>query len=99
MSAVSCSVSSLVLLCGAFLILGGMDMAKPHAPEIKQDKAGGWRFHITGRNGEPMVTSESYTSRKDAARGFIDLQEVIWDLAMGREDDEDPDGVTLETKG
>lgn len=42
-----------------------------------QDAAGGWRFRVTGRNGEIVVTSESYTRRRDAKRGLKTLKAIL----------------------
>lgn len=45
--------------------------------QLFQDRAGKWRYRITGRNGEKMVTSQAYCSRGNAARGYNDLKKVI----------------------
>lgn len=75
-----------------------MSEKKPDAPEIWQNEAGRWWYRIRGRNGEIMCPPETdgFDSRHDAGRAFIQLQERIWDMAMGREDDVDPeaDGAT-----
>lgn len=42
-----------------------------------QDEAGEWRYAVEGDNGENLVTSEGYTRKADAARGYNDLCEQI----------------------
>jgi hypothetical protein len=45
--------------------------------EYFTDEAGGHRYRIRGRNGEPMVTSEGYTTARDARRGYEDLRTLL----------------------
>lgn len=45
--------------------------------ELFEDEGGQWRYRIKGRNGEPMATSEAYTTKADARRGYRDLVGVI----------------------
>lgn len=45
--------------------------------ELFQDKQGKWRYRVTGRNGEKMVTSEAYYSKDNARRGYEDLCKVM----------------------
>ena len=45
---------------------------------------GEWRYRIFALNGEPLVTSEGYTSKYDANRGFDALREVILSLSLPR---------------
>lgn len=45
--------------------------------EYFEDEAGEYRFRIKGGNGEKMVTSEGYTRKADAKRGFRDLMNAI----------------------
>lgn len=42
--------------------------------EIFEDVSGEFRYRLKGGNGEVMATSEGYTTRTDAERGFVDLQ-------------------------
>ena len=42
-----------------------------------QDRAGKWRYRVTGANGEKLVTSEAYASRGNAERGLEDLKGVL----------------------
>lgn len=42
-----------------------------------QDAKGDWRYRITGKNGEILVTSEPYANRQNAKRGFAHLQKII----------------------
>lgn len=48
--------------------------------EYFKDKAGEWHYRIKGRNGEIMSTSEGYTRKGDAVRGFRDLVSVVREL-------------------
>ena len=45
--------------------------------EIFRDKAGQFRYRVKGSNGEIVATSEAYTRRRDAERGFDDLRRLI----------------------
>lgn len=45
--------------------------------EYFTDKAGGHRFRVVGRNGEIIVSSESYTKPYSAKRGFRRLCTLI----------------------
>ena len=44
---------------------------------IFRDNAGQWRFQVKAGNGEILATSEAYTRRRDALRGFDDLVSAI----------------------
>jgi uncharacterized protein YegP (UPF0339 family) len=54
--------------------------------EFFEDEAGGHRFRVKGRNGEIIVTSESYTRHSDAVRGLLGLCRAIadWDPGSAR---------------
>lgn len=47
--------------------------------EIFEDEKGEWRFRVKGKNGEPIVTSEGYTTPGDAERGLATLRRVLRD--------------------
>jgi uncharacterized protein YegP (UPF0339 family) len=53
--------------------------------EYFKDEAGEWRYRVKGKNGENMVTSEGYTRRRDAVRGFDDLSRVMRELDDGED--------------
>lgn len=38
---------------------------------------GNWRYTIKAPNGEKLVTSEGYTSKRDAGRGLDTLKELL----------------------
>lgn len=38
---------------------------------------GEWRYRIFAFNGEPLATSEGYTSKHDAKRGLADLKDLL----------------------
>lgn len=42
-----------------------------------KDEGGEWRFRIQAANGEIVMTSEGYTRRRDARRGFGDLEQAM----------------------
>lgn len=42
-----------------------------------QDENDEWRYRIKGKNGEILVTSEGYTTQRDASRGLGDLADVV----------------------
>lgn len=43
-----------------------------------EDRGGKWRFRVKGVNGEIIVTSEAYSSKANAVRGFRDLRATIF---------------------
>lgn len=49
--------------------------------EIKKTTSGhakgAWRYTVRGANGETLVTSEGYTTSKDAERGLADLSSAL----------------------
>lgn len=45
--------------------------------EILQDRAGEWRFHVKGANGEIVAQSEGYTTRRGCERGLAALQRIV----------------------
>lgn len=45
--------------------------------KVFPDKAGGWRFHVKGANGEIVAQSEAYTRRADAERGTEALARAV----------------------
>lgn len=53
--------------------------------EVFQDAKGEWRFRVKGRNGEIVATSEGYTRKDDAKRGFFALRSIVKDLIDVRE--------------
>lgn len=61
---------------------------RPYA-ELFKDEGGGFRYRIKGANGEPMVTSESYTKVSDAADGLFALVKVFvkFDKWYAKDDD------------
>jgi uncharacterized protein YegP (UPF0339 family) len=46
-----------------------------------QDGQDQWRFRVKGKNGEIVVTSEGYTRKRDAVRGFMTLQDIMEEIA------------------
>lgn len=64
-------------------------MKKPKAKIlVRKTKAGGqkgaWRYSVLAANGEPLVTSEGYTTKKDAERGSIDLTVAVLEFLGDR---------------
>lgn len=56
--------------------------------EIFKDKKGEWRFHVEGKNGEIVATSEGYASAANARRGLNTLRNIcLIDLADSHEVD------------
>jgi uncharacterized protein len=51
--------------------------------EFFEDEQGEHRFRIKGRNGEVLATSEGYTRKQDAVRGFWDLARAAADASRG----------------
>ena len=55
-------------------------MKKPRI-QFRKTKAGGqkgaWRFYVFGANGEPLATSEGYTSRRKAVFGMMALKRAL----------------------
>lgn len=45
--------------------------------QIKEAADGGFYWRLTGKNGEPMATSETYSRREDARRGANDAVEAM----------------------
>lgn len=45
--------------------------------EVFQDAKGEWRFRVKGRNGEIVATSEGYTRKDDAKRGYFTLRALV----------------------
>jgi hypothetical protein len=45
--------------------------------EYYKDSAGGFRFRVKGGNGEIVATSESYTRKRDAKRGYKALVDIV----------------------
>lgn len=45
--------------------------------EVFEDAAKEFRYRVKGRNGEPMVTSEGYSTRSNAHRGYQDLVQLL----------------------
>ena len=43
--------------------------------ELSEDRQ--WQYKVYGRNGENTITSETYTRKADAARGFEDLADAV----------------------
>lgn len=53
--------------------------AKGRVPKLQffRDAAGGHRYRIIGGNGEIVASSEAYTRRVDARRGFDTLAQIV----------------------
>jgi uncharacterized protein len=51
--------------------------------EFFEDEQGEHRFRIKGGNGEVLATSEGYTRKQDAVRGFWDLARATADASRG----------------
>jgi uncharacterized protein len=51
--------------------------------EFFEDEQGEHRFRIKGGNGEVLATSEGYTRKQDAVRGFWDLARAAADASRG----------------
>lgn len=45
--------------------------------QFYEDEAGEWRFRILGTNGETVASSEGYTRKEDAQRGYATLWAII----------------------
>ena len=43
--------------------------------ELSEDKQ--WQYKVYGQNGENVITSETYTRKDDAKRGFDDLARAV----------------------
>jgi uncharacterized protein YegP (UPF0339 family) len=63
--------------------------------EVFTDKEDHWRYHIKGKNGEIMATSEDYSSKDHAIRGAEDLALLFTNAAKVRFID---DVVTIKAK-
>lgn len=48
------------------------------------NQKGAWRFTIKAANGETQATSEGYTSKDNAQRGFADLVASVLRLIIGQ---------------
>jgi hypothetical protein len=44
-------------------------------PKARQEKP--WRWRVKARNGEIVTSSESYVSKSNAKRGFVDAYNVM----------------------
>lgn len=44
--------------------------------KIFQDRAGGWRWTLIAGNGEPVATSEGYTTKYSAERSAARVKEI-----------------------
>lgn len=55
---------------------------------INKTKSGGqkgpWRYSIIAANGETLVTSEGYTTKKDAERGSVHLTLSVLEITGDR---------------
>lgn len=45
--------------------------------EFYQDEAGAHRFRVKGANGEIVASSEGYSRKTDAQRGYADLWAIV----------------------
>jgi uncharacterized protein YegP (UPF0339 family) len=50
--------------------------------EIYEDEAGGWRWRLTGDNGEVVAVGESYTKKSDASRGWETARRLMVDAVI-----------------
>lgn len=44
------------------------------------NQKGAWRYTVKGGNGETLATSEGYTTKQDAERGFCNLVSMVLEL-------------------
>jgi len=61
----------------------------PGKVEVFEDEKGDFRFRVKGGNGEIIVTSEGYTRKHDATRGFATLIDIINHPDTSEEDQTD----------
>lgn len=66
--------------------------------EYFADQGGEHRFRIKASNGEPVHTSEGYTSAADARRGFYDFAMAVVLTIAEEMDDKEQEGFLAEAE-
>jgi uncharacterized protein YegP (UPF0339 family) len=77
-------------------------MADTANVEIFQDDAGEWRWRVQGANGEIVATSEAYTRKADARRGWEDASRAFREAYVAHlvtKNGEDKNGEDVEGAG